>query len=128
VIEADGGTRTGSITGASVALWIALERMRRKLRLPAHPMKDHVCAVSVGIVDGQPCIDLEYVEDVDADVDMNVVLTGKGKFVEVQGTAEGLPFDDAQLNAMLSLAKGGAKLLHDLQLKACQLAAEQMKD
>jgi ribonuclease PH len=128
VVEADGGTRTASITGASVALWIALERMRRRLRLAAHPMREHVCAVSVGIVEGVPSIDLEYSEDVEADVDMNVVLTAGGKFVEIQGTAEGAAFDDPQLQAMLALAKGGAKILTDLQVKACKAAAAEMKD
>jgi len=126
VIEADGGTRTASITGACVALWIALERMRRRFKLSAHPMKTRVAAVSVGIVEGEPRIDLEYVEDSAADVDMNVVMTGKGDFVEVQGTAEGAPFSDTELNAMLGLAKGGLGILDDLQKKACQMAAESL--
>jgi ribonuclease PH len=124
VIEADGGTRTAAITGGSVALWIALERMRRRLGLSAHPMKKHVAAVSVGILENEARIDLEYEEDSAAEVDMNVVLTAEGRFVELQGTAEGLTFDDAELNAMLALAKGGIRILNDLQAKACELAAE----
>lgn len=124
VVEADGGTRTASITGASVALWIALERMRRRMNMPTHPMKRHVNAISVGVVDGETRVDLEYVEDSAADVDMNVVLTSDGEFVELQGTAEGRTFDDQRLNSMLALAKGAAKILDDLQKKACQNAAQ----
>jgi ribonuclease PH len=120
VLEADGGTRTAAITGGSVALWIALERMRRRLGLSTHPMKEHVSAVSVGMLEGEARIDLEYVEDSAAEVDMNVVLTGKGRFVELQGTAEGMTFDDQELNAMLGLAKGGIKLLNQMQIEACQ--------
>jgi ribonuclease PH len=126
VIEADGGTRTASITGGSVALWIALEKMRRRLKLSAHPMKDHVAAVSVGVVDTEPRIDLEYEEDAAAEVDMNVVMTGKGEFVEIQGTAEGATFDDKELMSMLSLAKGGMQILNGLQKDACKLAAESL--
>ena len=120
VLEADGGTRTAAITGGSVALWIALERMRRRLGLSAHPMKQHVAAVSVGMLEGEARIDLEYVEDSAAEVDMNVVLTGDGRFVELQGTAEGQTFDDQELNAMLGLAKGGIKLLNQMQVEVCQ--------
>ncbi len=128
VVEADGGTRTAAITGASVALWIALEKMRRKLRLSAHPMNEHVGAVSVGIVEGETLLDLEYVEDSVADVDMNVVMTGRGKFVEIQGTAEGegSAFDDGDLNGMLALAKGGIQLLNKLQIEACKIASDNM--
>ena len=128
VIEADGGTRTAAITGGSVALWIALERMRRRFDLKRHPMRQHVGAVSVGIVDGESRIDLEYEEDSAADVDMNVVMTGEGRFVEIQGTAEGITFDDAELNAMLSLARGGIKILGDVQKQACEMAAKQMDE
>ncbi len=128
VLEADGGTRTASITGGSVALWIALERMRRRFKLPRHPMHQHVSAVSVGILEGEARIDLEYEEDSAADVDMNVVMTADGRFVELQGTAEGVTFDDAELNAMLGLAKGGVKILADVQKQACDLAAQQMDD
>jgi ribonuclease PH len=120
VLEADGGTRTAAITGGSVALWIALERMRRRLGLSTHPMKQHVSAVSVGMLEGEARIDLEYVEDSAAEVDMNVVLTGDGRFVELQGTAEGMTFNDQELNAMLGLAKGGIKLLNQMQVEVCQ--------
>lgn len=122
VLEADGGTRTAAITGGSVALWIALERMRRRLGLSTHPMKHHVAAVSVGMLENEARIDLEYTEDSVAEVDMNVVMTGKGSFVEIQGTAEGNTFDDQELNAMLGLAKGGIKLLNQMQVEACQKA------
>ena len=122
VLEADGGTRTAAITGGSVALWVALERMRRRLGLKTHPMKNHVSAVSVGMLEGEARIDLEYVEDSAAEVDMNVVMTGEGRFVEIQGTAEGMTFDDQELNAMLGLAKGGVKLLNQMQTAACQEA------
>ena len=127
VIEADGGTRTASITGGSVALWIALERMRRRYNLKPHPMQHPVSAVSVGIVEGEARIDLEYEEDSAADVDMNVVMTSEGRFVEIQGTAEGVTFDDAELGAMLALARGGVKILTDVQRKACALAADQLE-
>jgi ribonuclease PH len=129
VIEADGGTRAASITGGSVALWIALERMRRKLRLSQHPMAFQVGAVSVGIVENEIVLDLEYVEDSIAEVDMNVVMTGKGKFVEIQGTAEGenAAFDDAQLQAMLNLARGGIQLLGKIQTQACEIAVKSME-
>jgi len=120
VLEADGGTSTAAITGGSVALWIALERMRRRLGLSTHPMKQHVSAVSVGMLEGEARIDLEYVEDSAAEVDMNVVLTGDGRFVELQGTAEGMTFNDQELNAMLGLAKGGIKLLNQMQVEVCQ--------
>ena len=127
VLEADGGTRTAAITGGSVALWIALERMRRRLGLSTHPMKHHVSAVSVGMLEGEARIDLEYVEDAAAEVDMNVVMTGQGHFVEIQGTAEGMTFDDQELNAMLGLAKGGVKLLNHMQVAACQDAAASLE-
>jgi ribonuclease PH len=128
VLEADGGTRTAAITGGSVALWIALERMRRRLGMKTHPMKNHVSAVSVGMLEGEARIDLEYVEDSAAEVDMNVVMTGEGHFVEIQGTAEGMTFDDQELNAMLGLAKGGVKLLNQMQTAACQEAVGAMGD
>ncbi len=130
VLEADGGTRTASITGGSVALWIALERMRRRLRLSQHPMLDHVGAVSVGILDGEILLDLEYVEDSAADVDMNVIMTGKGRFVEIQGTAEGegSSFDDNDLQGMLNLARGGIQILHKLQVEACEIAVKSLEE
>ncbi|MBX9719645.1 MAG: ribonuclease PH [Microbacteriaceae bacterium] len=109
VLQADGGTRTAAITGAYVALADAIEwgRERGFIAKKAAALKDSVSAVSVGIIDGTPLLDLAYVEDVRAETDMNVVVTGSGHFVEVQGTAEGAPFDRAELDALLDLALGG---------------------
>ena len=114
VIQADGGTRTASITGACVALFDAID----SLDLDVAPVRQLVAAVSVGIVAGQPLLDLEYVEDSGADTDMNVVMTEKGKFIEVQGTAEADPFDRQQLDKMLSLAEKGILELNELQRSA----------
>ncbi|UCR89093.1 ribonuclease PH [Mycetocola spongiae] len=110
VLQADGGTRTAAITGAYVALAQSIEWARGKkfIGQKAQPLTDSVAAVSVGIIDGVPMLDLAYVEDVRAETDMNVVLTGGGKFVEVQGTAEGAPFDRAELDALLDLAVGAS--------------------
>jgi len=113
VLQADGGTRTAAITGAYVALAQAIEWGREKkfIAQKATPLTDSVAAVSVGIVDGRPMLDLAYVEDVRAETDMNVVVTGSGLFVEVQGTAEGAPFDRSELGLLLDLAvAGGADL------------------
>jgi ribonuclease PH len=116
VLQADGGTRTAAITGAYVALVDAIEWGRSKgfIGKNAKALIDSVSAVSVGIIDGTPMLDLAYVEDVRAETDMNVVVTGRGLFVEVQGTAEGAPFDRRELDSLLDLALGGA---HDLALK-----------
>jgi ribonuclease PH len=111
VIQADGGTRTASITGAYVALYDALRWMQGKGTLRSMPIIDAIAAVSVGIVDGAEALDLCYEEDSRAAVDMNVVMTAKGRLVEVQGTAEGLPFTRAQLNKLLDLAEGGVTQL-----------------
>jgi ribonuclease PH len=112
VIQADGGTRTASITGAFVALVLALDRLRKQGALRNIPITDYVAATSVGIVKNTPLLDLAYEEDSAAEVDMNVVKTGGGKFIEVQGTAETEPFDRAALDALLSLAdKGIAELV-----------------
>lgn len=111
VIQADGGTRTASITGAFVALGLALEKLVEAGTLKAVPVKDYVAAVSVGIVDGTPLLDLSYEEDSRADVDMNVVMTSANKFVEVQATAEHHIFDDDQLQAMIRLARQGLQSL-----------------
>jgi ribonuclease PH len=113
VLQADGGTRTAAITGAYVALVDAIEWAREKkfIAQKSTPIIDSVAAVSVGIIDGEPMLDLAYVEDVRAETDMNVVVTGRGLFVEVQGTAEGAPFDRAELNALLDLALGGTATL-----------------
>ena len=107
VIQADGGTRTASITGAFVALGLAITAMMQSKSLAASPLLDFVAATSVGIVDGAAMLDLCYEEDSRADVDMNMVITGNGKMVEVQATAEHQPFDDAQLGQMISLARAG---------------------
>ena len=115
VIQADGGTRTASITGAFVALALACEKLRERDVLRTIPLSDYVAAISVGIVDGQPLLDLAYDDDSRADVDMNIVKTGKGKFIEVQGTAEHDPFDRAQLDALLTLADHGIRQLIEKQ-------------
>lgn len=107
VLQADGGTRTAAITGAWVALHDAFSKAVEEGRLAAHPITDHLAAVSAGIVAGQALLDLEYQEDAIADVDLNVVMTGAGGLVEVQGTAEGHPFSRAQLEVLLDLAAGG---------------------
>ena len=115
VIQADGGTRTAAITGAFVALVLALQTMREKGQLTALPVVDYVAATSVGIIDGTRMLDLAYEEDSRAEVDMNVVMTGAGKFIEVQGTAEALPFGRESLLEMLDLAQQGISELIDLQ-------------
>ncbi len=120
VLQADGGTRTAAITGAYVAMVDAIEWAREKkfIGQNAKPIIDSVSAVSVGIIDGVPMLDLAYVEDVRAETDMNVVVTGRGLFVEVQGTAEGAPFDRAELNSLLDLALGGTATLAEFQKAA----------
>ncbi len=117
VLQADGGTRTAAITGAYVALADAMEWARGKkfIGQRSTPLIDTVSAVSVGIIDGEPMLDLAYVEDVRAETDMNVVVTGRGLFVEVQGTAEGAPFDRTELNSLLDLALIGTTELAVLQ-------------
>src|SRR6266480_7711094 len=107
VIQADGGTRTASITGAFVALALALEKMRERDMIRTIPLTDYVAATSVGVVDGEPLLDLAYEDDSRAEVDMNVVKTGGGRFIEVQGTAEALPFGRDALDALLNLADLG---------------------
>lgn len=119
VIQADGGTRTASITGALIAVVDALKSVAKDLPDPKkYPLTDSVAAVSVGIVDGKPCLDLDYAWDVAAEVDMNVVMTGAGRFVEIQGTGEEHTFGDEDLAALLKLAKQGIKELTALQRKA----------
>jgi len=118
VLEADGGTRTASITGAMIALADALHSIQPLLD-PARPvLTDSVAAVSVGIVEGRPVLDLDYVEDVAAAVDMNVVMTGRGQFVEVQGTGEEATFSEEELSALLKLARGGIAKLQVAQREA----------
>jgi ribonuclease PH len=121
VLQADGGTRTAAVTGAYVALVDAIGWLREKGSLAGEPLRGSVSAVSVGIVDGEPRLDLEYVEDVRADTDMNVVCTGDGHFVEVQGTAEGDPFNRALLDELLDLAVSGCAELTRLQQTALSL-------
>jgi ribonuclease PH len=118
VLQADGGTRTAAITGAYVALADAVAHLRSSGALTGEPLTGSVAAVSVGIIDGAPRLDLPYVEDVRAETDMNVVMTGDGKFVEVQGTAEGAAFDRAELDALLALAEKGCADLTRLQQEA----------
>jgi ribonuclease PH len=115
VIQADGGTRTASITGAFVALSLAVKQLMKFGSLKRSPIRDSVAAVSVGLVRGVAMLDLNYEEDSQADVDMNVVMTGTGKFVEVQGTAEHDPFDDAQMAQLIALARSGIAELAELQ-------------
>jgi len=121
VIQADGGTRTAAITGAFVAAHDAVSWLQSQGKLSAWPIRDFVAAVSVGIVQGTPLLDLEYVEDSACDTDMNVVMTGAGSFVEVQGTAEGVAFTRAEMADLLSLADQGIRDLVALQRRALGL-------
>ena len=120
VLQADGGTRCASITGAWVALALACQRLIDEGDLDKLPLKDTVSAISVGVVKGEPVLDLPYVEDSKAEVDMNVVATGDGRMVEVQGTAEGEPFDRDSLDQLLELALKGCAELRDAQLAALE--------
>ncbi|MCA8911761.1 MAG: ribonuclease PH [Planctomycetes bacterium] len=115
VIQADGGTRTASITGAYVALWDCLLKMKEDGKLNYWPLIDSVAAVSVGIVEGRPVLDLDYKEDFAAETDMNVVMTGKGNFIELQGTAEERAFPREQLNELIDLAANGINQLTEKQ-------------
>jgi len=121
VLQADGGTRTAAITGAFVALALAVQQLVKFKAIKTMPVKDYVAAISVGIVGGVPMLDLCYEEDSRADVDMNVVMTGGGKFIEVQGTAEHAPFDDSQMSALIELARAGIGRLVEIQKKAVTL-------
>ena len=111
VLQADGGTRCASITGAWVALYEACEKLVKAGKLPANPVRDHVAAISVGIYKGTPVLDLDYPEDSDCDTDMNVVMTGSGGIVEIQGTAEREPFTRPQMNTLTDLAEAGIRQL-----------------
>jgi len=122
VLQADGGTRTASVTGAFVALALALEQCVKYGMLKRMPLADYVAATSVGMIGGVPVIDLCYEEDSQAEVDMNVVMTGGGRFVEVQATAERQPFDDLQMARMLDLARGGIAQLVEAQQRVVQIA------
>ncbi len=118
VLQADGGTRTASICGGYVALHDALSRLVLSGALATHPLTESLAAISVGVIDGECRLDLPYVEDAGAEVDMNIVMTGSGGFVEVQGTAEGAVFDRSQLNTLLDLAAAGIKTITTLQAEA----------
>ena len=120
VIQADGGTRTASITGSFVALHDAVSGLMQKGLVKENPLKDAVAAISVGIYQGTPVLDLDYVEDSACDTDMNVVMLGSGHFVEVQGTAEGHPFSREEMDTLLELAKHGIGQLVEMQRKALQ--------
>jgi ribonuclease PH len=115
VLQADGGTRTASITGGYVALHDALTRCVQAGSIPKHPLTEACAAISVGVVDGAPVLDLPYVEDSAAEVDMNVVMTEGGRFLEVQGTAEGMSFSRGELDELLGLAEGGIRELFTMQ-------------
>ena len=115
VIQADGGTRTASITGGFVALVLALQRMRQAGQIKAIPVQDYVAATSVGVVGGLPMLDLAYDEDSRADVDMNIIKTGDGRFIEIQGTAEGPPFERQALDDLMALGDKGIKELVAMQ-------------
>lgn len=121
VIQADGGTRTASITGAWVALADAVDTMLKQGRISQNPLKEAVAAVSVGILEGEAVLDMDYLEDSAAEVDMNFVMTSSGRFVEVQGTAEAEPFTIAQMDAMRSLAMSGISRLFEIQQESMKL-------
>ena len=121
VLQADGGTRTASITGAFVALTLALGQLVKFKALKSMPVVDYVAATSVGLVGGVPMLDLCYEEDSRADVDMNVVMTGGGRFIEVQATAEHTPFDDDQMAKLIELARSGIGQLVEMQKKAARI-------
>lgn len=124
VLQADGGTRCASITGAWIAVADAVEGLLKQGLISTQPLKDSVAAISVGMVEGRAVLDLDYPEDSNCDADMNVVMTGAGRFVEVQGTAEGHTIDRHELNALLALAEGGIAELTGLQLAARQSALQ----
>ncbi len=115
VIQADGGTRTAAISGAYVAVADALAHLLKRRQIDKNLLRDSVAAVSVGIIHGQPMLDLCYAEDVSAEVDMNIVMTGSGKFIELQGTAEGQPFSRTQMDAMVVLARAGIQQIRAIQ-------------
>jgi ribonuclease PH len=127
VIDADGGTRCASITGASIALQLAFEKMVAADKLKANPMRENVAAISVGIFKGEPILDLNYHEDSSAEVDMNVVMTESGKFVEIQGTGEEKSFSYEEMEAMLSLAKNGLNKIFEMQRKVIEEAKQNSK-
>ena len=121
VIQGDGGTRTASITGSFIALSDALVKLKKQKIITSIPLADYVAAISVGIVKGEKCLDLNYEEDSGAEVDMNIVMTGSGMMIEVQGTAEKKPFSEKDLEGLIKLAKGGVESLVTLQKKLIKL-------
>lgn len=121
VIQGDGGTRTAAITGSFVALAEAVDKLTKGGLILESPIQDYIAAVSVGIIDGKPMLDLAYSEDSKAEVDMNVVMTGSGKYVEIQGTAEGKPFRKSEMDSLMLLAKKGIADLVDIQKKYVHL-------
>jgi len=127
VIQADGGTRTASITGGFLAMSLAIIKLMEKKLLPFSPLQDYVAAVSVGIIQGSACLDLDYKEDSRAEVDMNLVLTGKGNYVEVQGTAEKTPFTAEQLEQMQQLGAQGIRQLVERQKSVLESRADLKK-
>ena len=120
VLQADGGTRTAAITGGCVALVDALNHLVAEKRLKKSPLKQMVAALSVGVYKGTPVVDLDYPEDSEAETDMNVIMTDQGGFIEIQGTAEGAPFDQSELDSMLTLAKQGIEQLFEIQKAALE--------
>jgi ribonuclease PH len=124
VISADGGTRTASISGAYIAVALALDKLEKRKKLKGPVLKGTLAAISVGIVDGEPCLDLCYREDSTAEVDMNVVMTGDGRYVELQGTAEGDPFSADQMQSMLALASKGIAEISEIQKQTIAGATE----
>lgn len=122
VIQADGGTRTASISGAMVAAYDAFSTLVRQQKIPQIPLKQFVAAISVGVYQGMPVLDLDYAEDSECDTDMNVVMTDNGQFIEVQGTAEGAAFDRATMNQLLDLAQAGIADIVKLQKQTLDLA------
>jgi ribonuclease PH len=120
VIQADGGTRTASISGAFVALMEAIKYAQENKMIDSQPVRDYISAVSVGVVEGKPILDLSYAEDSAAEVDMNIVMTGSGKFIEIQGTAETNPFDNSMLQELLVLAQAGVKEITAIQKKVLE--------
>ena len=121
VMQADGGTRCASITGCFIALTLALRKLKKENIFDTLPLSDYVAAISVGIVDGKEVLDLSYEEDSRASVDMNIVMTGKGKLIEIQGTAEGEPFSTREMNSLVGLAKSGMKKIFALEKKLLKL-------
>ena len=124
VIQADGGTRTASISGAYIALHDACKKLEKDLELRRWPLKSSLAAVSVGLVKGEPLLDLDYKEDFGADVDMNVVMTGDGQFIEIQGTGEGRPFTPEEHDALIKLAMKGTAQITEIQAAALAVGAE----